>query len=72
MATRPWDAEGLRFKKYLGPILDALRVLGGSGTPRQVRDEIARSLSLPAEAVGEVRRSGTARLQSQLSFAKIY
>jgi restriction system protein len=37
-----------------------------------VRDEIAPGLNLPAEAVSDIRRSDTPRLQSQLSFAKTY
>ena len=30
------------FKRWMGPILDALRELGGSGTPKQVEEIIAR------------------------------
>ncbi len=72
MTTRPWDPEGLRFKRYLGPILDALRTLGGSGTRRQVVDQIACDLNLPPEAVEERRMSGNPRFPDQVSWARLY
>jgi len=72
MTTRPWDPEGLRFKRYLGPILDALRTLGGSATPGQVAKQVGRDLDLPAEAVSERRRSGNPRFANQLSWACLY
>lgn len=72
MTIRPWDPEGLRFKRYLGPILDALRTLGGSATRQQVVDQIAHDLNLPPEAVGERRRSGNLRFPDQVSWARLY
>ena len=72
MTTRPWDPEGLRFRRYLGPILDALRTLRGSATRRQVVHQIARDLNLPPEAVGERRRSGSLRFPDQVSWARLY
>lgn len=62
-----------RFKKYMGPLLDALRSLGGSGTPNEVIDQIARDLSLPEETLNEVRKSGGLKFPSQVkNFAIIY
>jgi hypothetical protein len=72
MKTRSWDPEGLRFKRYLGPVLDALRTLGGSATRQQVVDQIAHDLNLPPEAVGERRRSGNLRFPDQVSWARLY
>ena len=33
------------FLRWMGPILDALRELGGSGTPKQVAEIVATSLT---------------------------
>lgn len=33
--------EGAQFVRYFGPLLDALRGLGGSGTPDEVVEPIA-------------------------------
>jgi hypothetical protein len=34
------------FSKYLGPVLDALRELGGSGHPKEVTDKVAKNLNI--------------------------
>jgi restriction system protein len=38
------NEEGAQFVKYFGPLLDALRELGGSGTPNEVVEQIATEL----------------------------
>ncbi len=40
------------FVKWFGPLLDALRDLGGSGRPREVSARIANNLNLPDEKWG--------------------
>ena len=42
--------EGAQFLRYFGPLLDALRALGGSGTPEEVVERIAIDLGLSDEA----------------------
>gem|GEM_PF-4367143 len=42
--------EGAQFVKYFGPLLlNALRGLGGSGTPDEVVERIAQDLHIPDE-----------------------
>ena len=60
--------EGARFVRYFGPLLDALRALGGSGTPDEVverialdvglRDEVQNELCPPANLVTAIRWLG--------------
>lgn len=33
--------EGTQFLRWFGPLLDALRALGGSGTPDEATDKVA-------------------------------
>ena len=33
--------RGPQFVRYFGPVIEALKVLGGSGRPAEVRDSIA-------------------------------
>ena len=42
------------FIKWMGPILDALRELGGSGTPREVSDWISDNLQIEESKLEEV------------------
>ena len=45
MATTQQQIEGGQFVQYFGPLLDALRTLGGSGTPSEVVEQIAADLT---------------------------
>jgi restriction system protein len=71
MAKRK-NEEGAQFVKYFGPLLDALRKLGGSGTPDEVVEQIARDLSLPDEVQNDLLPSGGSRFRNQVAWARFY
>ena len=71
MPTRK-PAEGAQFVRFFGPLLDALRELGGSGTPDEVAERIARNLSVSDEIRNELLPSGQARYQNQIHWARFY
>jgi restriction system protein len=58
MRTKVKAEEGAQFVRYFGPLLDALRQLGGSGTPEEVVEQIAIDLSIPDELQNELLPSG--------------
>jgi restriction system protein len=64
--------EGARFLRYFGPLLDALRELGGSGTPDEVVERIAADLKLSDELQNEMLPSGELRFRNQVAFARLY
>jgi restriction system protein len=64
--------EGAQFVRYFGPVLDALRTLGGSGTPSEVVEQIASDLAVPDEAQAELIPSGTPRFRNQVAWARFY
>lgn len=47
--------EGAQFLQWFGPLLDALRALGGSGTPDEVVDKITTTLKIPDEQLNETQ-----------------
>lgn len=65
-------AEGAQFVRYFGPLLDALRKLGGSGAPSEVVDQIAEDLRLSEEIRNEMLDSGTPRFSNQVAWARFY
>ncbi len=67
--TRP---EGAQFLRFFGPLLEALRKLGGSATPAEAVDQIARDLGLSDEAQNELLPSGTPRFPNQVAWARFY
>lgn len=60
------------FIRWMGPLLVALRKLGGSGKPREVVDEIAKQLQLPDEKLEETLKSGQTRFYNQVHWARQY
>ena len=64
--------EGAQFVQWFGPLLDALRVLGGSGTPDEVVDKIAANLKILDEQLNETLPSGELRFRNQVAWAGFY
>ncbi len=64
--------NGAQFLHYFGPLLDALRELGGSGTPDEVVEQIASDLKLPDDLQNELLPSGELRFRNQVAWARFY
>lgn len=60
------------FVKWFGPLLDALRQLGGSAKPREASDKIAENLNLNDEKLNELLDSGQSRFYNQVAWARQY
>ncbi len=69
-AARP-NKKG-EFVKWMGPILDCLRSLGGSAKPPEVVDWIADNLRVSDENREETLKSGQTRFYNQVAFARQY
>jgi restriction system protein len=64
--------EGAQFVQYFGPVLDALRQLGGSGTPDEVVEQIAESLCLSDDVQNELTPAVQPRYRNQVAWARFY
>ena len=71
MAKRKAE-EGTKFLRFFGPLLDALRRLGGSGTPDEVSEQIAADLKLSDDVQNELMPSGGPRFRNQVAWARFY
>jgi restriction system protein len=61
------------FVKWFGPILDALRALGGSAKPREITEWIGEKMNIPDEILNErYVKSGVLKFQNQLAWARQY
>ena len=69
MATK---SKGPQFVGFFGPVLDALRALGGSGSPNEVADKIAERLQIPAKQQEELTASGQQRFLNRIQWARFY
>ena len=60
------------FVRWFGPLLDALRQLGGSAKPREAADRIAKNLELQDKKLNEILDSGQSRYYNQVAWARQY
>lgn len=65
-------SKGPQFVRYFGPTLDALRSLGGSGSPNEVADKIAEMLQISTKQQEELTSSGQQRYLNQVQWARFY
>ena len=56
----------------LGPILEALRALGGSGQPNEVVDRVAADLGLREDVLGQTTSTGVPRFANRVAWARFY
>lgn len=64
--------KGPQFVRYFGPLLDALRALGGSGTPDEVVERIAQDQGISDDVQNELLPSGEPRFRNQVHWARFY
>jgi restriction system protein len=64
--------QGAQFVRYFGPLLDALRELGGSATPAEATDKIAEMQDISEEVQNELLPSGNPRFRNQVAWARFY
>ncbi len=65
--------KGPQFVKYFAPVISALKELGNSGTPSEVKDLIAINLQISDNILDEQLPSGTSsRFDNQVAWARFY
>lgn len=63
---------GPQFIKYFPHVITALKELGNSGTPPEVRELIAERLQLTEAKLNEPMPSGASRFENHIAWAKFY
>lgn len=66
------EAKGPKFVRYFGPVIEVLKGLGGSGSPDEVRSEVASRLAIPEAEQEEQLSSGSSRFDNQVAWARFY
>jgi len=72
VATKQKKDEGAQFIRYFGPLLDALRGLGGSAKPDEAVDRVSADLKISDEVLNETLSSGGSRFRNQVAWARFY
>lgn len=63
---------GPQFIRYFPHVIAALKELGNSGTPPEVRELIAKRLQLSEAKLNEPMPSGASRFENHVAWAKFY
>ena len=69
---KPKAVRQNEFTRWMGPLLDCLRTLGGSAKPREVSEWIADALKIPDSQREEILKSGQERFHNQVQWARQY
>lgn len=64
--------KGPQFSRFLWPVIDALKDLGGSGKPPEVKDIIVEKLNISEKEKAELNPRGAPRLYNQIAWAREY
>ena len=64
--------KGPKFIRFMGPVIEALQDLGGSGRPSEVVDWIATKQNIPEEEQNELIASGQSRFANEIGWARFY
>lgn len=72
MKQKTRKSSHAEFVKWFGPLLDALRQLGGSGRPKEVSAKIAENLKLTEKMLEETLKSGAPKFHNQVAWARQY
>jgi restriction system protein len=65
-------AKGPKFILYFGPLVEALKQLGGSGRPEEVKDIIIENLKISDDEQNDVTESGVPRFSNKVDWARFY
>ena len=72
MMAKSKKDEGAQFVRYFGPLLDALRGLGGSAKADEAVDRVADDQRVPDDVLNETLPSGGSRFRNQVAWARFY
>ena len=64
--------KGPEFLKFINPLLEVLREIGGAGRPSDVRPLVIRKLNIPSSEVEVTLDSGVSRVNNQIDWARNY
>ncbi|HEV3260206.1 MAG TPA: restriction endonuclease [Gemmataceae bacterium] len=72
MAGKKPKGKGPQFTRFMAPVIAALKELGGSGRPAEVKEVIVGTLGLTEQEQSQLMASGTSRFDNQVDWARYY
>jgi restriction system protein len=69
---RARGGKGPQFLRFVVPIIESLRSLGGSGTAQEAVEAVITAVGIPEREQGITLRNGTSRVVNQVHWARFY
>ena len=64
--------KGPEFLRFVKPLIDVLRDIGGAGRPSDIRPMVIQKLKIPETEVDVTLESGVSRVMNQIDWARNY
>jgi restriction system protein len=64
--------KGPEFLRFINPLLEVLREIGGAGRPDDIRPIVVKKLKIPESEVEKTLESGVSRVNNQIDWARNY
>ncbi len=71
-ASSTSQASGPKFVRFFGPVLDALRSLGGTAEPKRVMGKVKELAYVTAQDLKETTKSGQPKCENEIAWARFY
>ena len=70
--SRVLKIGGPKYVRFFGPVLDALRSLGGAAEPKAVKEEVRQLIEVSAQELNEKNKGGRSRYENRIAWARFY
>lgn len=64
--------KGGEFSRFIKPLIETLREIGGSGSSREVTDAVVDKFDFTEEELSETLKNGASRIRNQVAWARQY
>jgi restriction system protein len=69
---RATKAKGPEFTRFMSPLLEVLKALGGSARPAEAKEVVIAKLNIPDAELAAQLKSGESRVENQIAWARFY
>ena len=64
--------SGPKFVQFFGPVLDALRALGGAAEPKDVMEKVKELADVTPQELNELKQDGKSKYKNYVEWARFY
>jgi restriction system protein len=70
--TKRREGQGPQFTRFMGPLVQVIKELGGAAAPAEVREKLLADLGISEQELAIPNQNGQSRIVNQVYWAKFY